>query len=48
MTLAVDLAVSSNDVMDLFADVEPDILRERYYSRYYPDNFSEFNDDGPY
>lgn len=44
---AMRLALEGS-VEELFADVEPKILRERYYSRYYPDNFSEFGDDGPY
>ena len=47
MVSAMEVALSGS-VEDLFADEEPDILRERYYSRYYPDNFSDYGDDGYY
>ena len=42
---AIEIA-HSGDVEELFEREEPDILRERYYSRYYPDRFSDYNDDG--
>ena len=47
MMSASEVALSGS-LEDLFNYEEPDILRERYYSRYYPDNFSDFGDDGYY
>ncbi len=46
LTSAMEVAFTEN-VEDLFDYVEPDILRERFYSPSYPD-FIDFDDDAPY
>ncbi len=43
---AMEVALTDN-IDELFADVEPDILRERYYSTYYP-SYIDFDDEVPY
>ncbi len=43
---AMKVALTDN-IDELFAEVEPDILRERYYSTYYP-SYIDFDDEVPY
>ena len=45
MDRAIEIALEGN-IEDLFDYVEPDILRERYYSPTYPD-FIDYDDDAP-
>ena len=37
-----------DNIDELLNSVEPDILRERYYARYYPETFGEYGDDVSY
>ena len=43
---AMEVALTG-DIDELFAYVEPDILRERYYSTYYP-SYIDYDDEVPY